>query len=299
MIELSFLKKDHFAKECPVSYEKKWITENKKIDILQDDLFDVQSDNSSWSMETEEIHEEPTKNGWIDVYERESVLRMVVNAIGNDGKIIVEFGASVGYMIGEMKKELPGNYYIATDLMNEGLKQSFHKNPDIMHVRCGITDAPFENESIDFVFSLNVLEHIEDDEKAISECYRMLRHGGAALFVVPRGDDLYDYFDEVLFHKRRYSKGELIKKCRNAGFIVEKNDHIAWLCYPFFWLKKKKNRHDGIDLSYEEKVERVKSDVKNGMGSTVAQMLIRVEKCLSSIIRPSFGVRELVLLSKE
>lgn len=296
----SALKKEHFKDYMPNSYENIWKKNGSKDKtVLQDDCFSTITENDSWSAEIEEIHEEPTKNGWIDVYERERVIKTVSDVIGNKDKLVVEFGSSAGYMIGEMKEKFPNNRYIATDLMKEGLVQSYKRNPDIMHIQCDFTDAPFEDDSIDFIYSLNVLEHIEDDEKTISECYRTLKSGGHCLFVVPRGDKLYDYFDEMLFHKRRYAKGELSQKCKAAGFKIEKNFHFAWLCYPVFWLKKKWNRHVGKGLTQTEKIERVKADIDNAMASPLAIGLMHFEHALSSVIHPSFGVREFILCTKE
>lgn len=51
--------------------------------------------------------------------------------------------------------------------------------------RVDITNLPFENESFDFVFASHVLEHIKDDNKALSEIARTLKHGGIAVLPVP------------------------------------------------------------------------------------------------------------------
>ena len=44
---------------------------------------------------------------------------------------------------------------------------------------------PFNNESYDFVFASHVLEHVPDDEKAISEIRRILKPNGIAVLPVP------------------------------------------------------------------------------------------------------------------
>lgn len=44
---------------------------------------------------------------------------------------------------------------------------------------------PFSDDSYDFVFASHVLEHIPDDDKAISEIHRILRPGGIAILPVP------------------------------------------------------------------------------------------------------------------
>lgn len=299
IFDMGILNKEHFTGFIPVRYEGLWYSDDgRNTAVLEDCAFGNETENSSWSSEIEEIHEEPTKNGWIDVYERECVIGTIESILKNGGNTVVEFGASIGYMIEEMRNAFPNNTYIATDLMREGLQQSYARNKDILHIRCDFIDAPFTTDSVDFVYSLNVLEHIEDDVKTISECYRLLKPGGYCLFVVPRGDNLYDYFDEMLFHKRRYAKGELCSKCKAAGFQIKDNFHFAWLCYPFFWLKKKWNRFVGRKLSREEKIERVKKDINNAMESPFAIGLMHFEHKLSKVIHTKYGVREFILCKK-
>ena len=52
-------------------------------------------------------------------------------------------------------------------------------------VHCDICDLPFEDNSFDIVFCNHVLEHIEDDTKAMQELYRVLKPGGWAMLQVP------------------------------------------------------------------------------------------------------------------
>lgn len=291
----------HFKNFDPIRYAEKWYSSSgKETAVLSDDCFLCDFNNNSWSLEIEEVHEKPTQNGWIDSYERNQVLETIrpIFEKGLKGGVVVEFGASIGYMIEELRNAFPSNFFIATDLMNEGLQLSYRRNPDIAHIKCDFTQAPFMANSVDFVYSLNVLEHIENDAKTISECYRILKHGGYCLFVVPRGEKLYDYFDEMLFHKRRYATNELFSKCNEAGFEVEKDFHFAWLCYPMFWLKKKINRFVGRKLSKSEKIRRVKMDINHAMNSPLAIFLMWIEYKLSKFIQPSFGVREFILCKK-
>ena len=48
-----------------------------------------------------------------------------------------------------------------------------------------LQQLPFDDESYDFVFASHVLEHIPDDEKAISEIRRILKPNGIAILPVP------------------------------------------------------------------------------------------------------------------
>ena len=86
--------------------------------------------------------------------------------------------------------------------------------------------------------SYNVLEHIEDDKKAMSELYRVMRPGGRGIFQVPQ--DLnreYTYEDFSITdpkeragafgqydHVRVYGR-DYFTRLRNAGFRVEEVDY--------------------------------------------------------------------------
>jgi len=48
-----------------------------------------------------------------------------------------------------------------------------------------ITNISFDNNSFDIIFCSHVLEHIEDDRKAMKELYRVLKKGGFAILQVP------------------------------------------------------------------------------------------------------------------
>lgn len=52
-------------------------------------------------------------------------------------------------------------------------------------VKMDIHEIPFEDNSVDIIFCNHVLEHVDDDMKALSEMLRVLRPGGWAILQVP------------------------------------------------------------------------------------------------------------------
>ena len=56
----------------------------------------------------------------------------------------------------------------------------------IVDVKADICDLPFEENSFDIIFCNHVLEHIEDDNKAMQELYRVLKPGGFGIFQIPQ-----------------------------------------------------------------------------------------------------------------
>ena len=52
-------------------------------------------------------------------------------------------------------------------------------------VKMDIHEIPFEDNSFDVVFCNHVLEHVNDDRKAVSEIKRVLKPGGWAILQIP------------------------------------------------------------------------------------------------------------------
>ena len=75
--------------------------------------------------------------------------------------------------------------------------------------------------SCDFVYSLNVLEHIQDDGAAARELFRVMKPESRALIYVPAFQALYSGMDKKVGHFRRYDLGMLKSVLGNAGFTIE------------------------------------------------------------------------------
>lgn len=74
--------------------------------------------------------------------------------------------------------------------------------------------------SLDFIYSLNVLEHIEDDLNTLRQWFHLLKPDGRMLVYVPAFPLLYSSMDRKVGHFRRYTKDGLMAKSRAAGFKV-------------------------------------------------------------------------------
>jgi SAM-dependent methyltransferase len=77
-------------------------------------------------------------------------------------------------------------------------------------------------EKFDSIFALNVLEHIENDEFAFKQLFKMLKPNGNLIILVPCHKFLYNVIDKSIGHWRRYTKNELKVKLDNASFKTEK-----------------------------------------------------------------------------
>lgn len=78
---------------------------------------------------------------------------------------------------------------------------------------------PYKDNTFDMVLLYDVLEHIKNHKKAISEIHRVLKKGGFFLFAVPAFQSIYSKHDVALGHERRYSKKQLKKLLRKFNKV--------------------------------------------------------------------------------
>lgn len=93
-------------------------------------------------------------------------------------------------------------------------------------------NIPFPDASFDLVTALDVIEHVDADEKILQEAFRVLRPQGCVLITTPAFQWLWSHNDELNAHKRRYTAQELRAKMERAGFRVERLSYNFFLVFP-------------------------------------------------------------------
>jgi len=101
---------------------------------------------------------------------------------------------------------------------------------------------PLKAGSFDMVTAIDVIEHLQDDRRAISELYQIVRPGGHLVVTVPAFQSLWGDHDELYGHFRRYRLRELREKLRAAGFEIVKMSYFEPLFFVPLWLFRKWKR---------------------------------------------------------
>jgi SAM-dependent methyltransferase len=150
---------------------------------------------------------------------------------------MVDFGAGIGTFAKLLRKRgiavicLEPDPYLAERLIEDGF--------DTLQQLEKVCD-----NSLDFVFSLNVLEHIEDDQVALKALSRKLTMGGKILVYVPAFPCLWTSLDDKVKHFRRYRRRSLEKLVHSARLSVCESryvDTIGFVAALIFKLIGNKN----------------------------------------------------------
>jgi len=83
-----------------------------------------------------------------------------------------------------------------------------------------------EKSSADYIYTINVLEHIENDQSVIIKLHNILKADGKLLVYVPAFEFLWTPMDDFVGHVRRYKKNEIQNKFEQVGFEIEKLEYV-------------------------------------------------------------------------
>ena len=129
----------------------------------------------------------------------------------NDAESVLDFGAGIGTF---------------ADIFNDMDIIAVEKDPTLYDLlkKKGYkvhTDlSEIYDKSIEFIYTLNVLEHIKDDKSALKELYSKLKPGRKLFIYVPALKILFSNLDRKIKHYRRYNKTQTIHMLQEIGYNI-------------------------------------------------------------------------------
>ena len=144
------------------------------------------------------------------------------------GKDTLEVGSGIGNFTELL---LEKTKLVAVDLNKEyisNLKKRYKKRLSVGFGNIEKGEYYFKNKKFDTVVCFNVLEHVQNDEKALKNMFSLLQKGGKLLLLVPARELLFSEFDQKLGHWRRYSKFQIDKLVRKIGFKSISVRYLNW-----------------------------------------------------------------------
>jgi SAM-dependent methyltransferase len=215
--------------------------------------------------------------------------------LGTDKKRdILEIGCGTGFVLSGLSKYK--NYNLTgAEIYLEGLKYAKQRLKNVEFIQCDATNLPFENE-FHAVGAFDVLEHIDEDELVIKNVNKALKKDGKFFISVPQYKFMWSSIDDITYHKRRYSRKELVDKISRAGFKIEYVGSFVTSLFPIMYVSRllqrskkkdaKPNEHAELDLNpiinkvFENIMKIDESFIRYGISLPYGGSLILVAKKL-------------------
>jgi SAM-dependent methyltransferase len=149
---------------------------------------------------------------------RNRILRRIIERFSDRLRpaSMLEIGCGIGGVVAELR-HVPNLRLTASEIYVQGLRYARAKYPEVEFIQLDAADMPFR-DAFDIVGAFDVLEHIQADERVIEGVRDALRPGGLFVVTVPQYAWMWSALDDIVHHKRRYSRRDLLRKLQTCHF---------------------------------------------------------------------------------
>lgn len=153
----------------------------------------------------------------------------------------LEIGCGTGYVLSGVAEAFPPMRIAGSDAFVEALEYVKRRVPQADLLVTDGRRVPFSG-SFDVVGMFDLLEHVEQDEAVLAQARAALKPDGGIVVTVPQHPILWTSVDDYSFHKRRYTRRELVRKVEGAGFRVIMVTSFMSLLLPIMALSRLRYR---------------------------------------------------------
>ncbi|MDI6780708.1 MAG: class I SAM-dependent methyltransferase [bacterium] len=175
------------------------------------------------------------KHHWWHRARRHIILTLLSKYVPEGHQDILDIGCGPGETMSYLERF---GRVMGMDVSNDAVR--FCKGRGHKYILCASAEnLPIRDESFSLITMLDVLEHIEDDEKTLHELVRICKPNGVIVLTTPAYQFLWGDIDEICRHKRRYTASELCTKLKATGLHIEKVSYMNALLLPVTWLMRR------------------------------------------------------------
>ena len=149
------------------------------------------------------------------------------------GKVL-DAGCGTGIRLSQVASWSNVELAVGVDIGISGLRYAKQNYPAIFVICASVYNLPFKDRQFDFVYSIDVIEHLDDPRTALEEFYRVCKPGGYLFVQTPNYPikRLYDFLHylkgsrDTLWddptHVSKLNSNQLVKLLVEVGFKVER-----------------------------------------------------------------------------
>jgi ubiquinone/menaquinone biosynthesis C-methylase UbiE len=209
--------------------------------------------------------------------------------------VAVDVGCGTGEMAAALRR-LGEHKVVGLDLSEfalthakERLASEFGAGFQLFRARA--EHLPLRTDSASKLVSMDVIEHLDDEDAALREYRRIIAPGGTIVIAVPAYQWAWSAHDVALGHRRRYTAQRLETVIRRAGLSIERSDYYhSWLVPIAVILRKTPLRRLLGDDDTAEEASFVHPAVNRALLA-----LTRAERWLARVINIPVGLSIMVV----
>ncbi|WGS54149.1 class I SAM-dependent methyltransferase [Paraburkholderia sp. D15] len=212
----------------------------------------------------ERLAEVEERNFWFRA--RNRLIVWAASRYMTPGAHFCEIGCGTGYVLSGLANAFPATQFSATEIYPEALTFAAGRVPRASFYQMDARHIPFVRE-FSVMGAFDVIEHIEEDERVLSEMHRALVPAGHVILTVPQHPFMWSQQDEQACHVRRYRAAEIRQKLQDAGFTVRLMTSFVSLLFPLMYLTRRRPRVDDADydITADLRLGRVTNGILEGV----------------------------------
>lgn len=148
------------------------------------------------------------------------------------GKVL-DIGCGTGY--GSRFLYDLGNEVSSIDVSEAAINHARKKYAGPEYIKSSAENIPFPDEAFDAIMAFEVIEHVPDPYKALSEMRRVLKTGGSLFISTPNPRNLRNIIKHILlgmhypdkvdptnaYHLKEFYYDKFLKVLKDGGFVVK------------------------------------------------------------------------------
>lgn len=236
------------------------------------------------------VEAEVEASHWWFVARRRLIADLIARAGVSRGSRVLDVGTSTGTNL-RLLKELGFADRRGLDASDDAIRWCAEKGLGDV-AKGDVCDLPFGDAEFDLVLATDIIEHVDDDLRAVGEIRRVLAPGGIAIISVPAFQSLWGLQDDVAHHKRRYRKRQLLSLLARGGLDCHDGFYFNYLLFAPIWGARQVIRWCGIELQSE-------NQVNNRALNWLLTQIFTLDVATARFVRPPFGVSIMAIATRE